>query len=176
MPMPISGCISLKYCLDNCDCSSISWAVEEDITGNKSLSELSDYAGCSPPHCMREFLGYPSTTTTTTAAPTMVEVTWCQPTDLGGDTSIDGNPCYCTGSVGWTPYTGVVTINVPVGENTGISVDFRTSSTGGSGEICAIDCTGSIIRTQSNGGDNSFTISMVNVNSSVDYCYCGDYS
>ena len=62
MAMPASGSLGIKICPGSVACTSISQAVDGNVTGDKSLSTLSTTAGKSAPHCMREFYGYASAT------------------------------------------------------------------------------------------------------------------
>jgi hypothetical protein len=61
MAMPASGCIGIITCPNGVACSSISQAVDGNVTPPKNLCALSVSAGKSAPHGMTEFYNYSST-------------------------------------------------------------------------------------------------------------------
>lgn len=58
MAMPASGCLGILSCPGSVACTSISQAVDGNVTPPKSLCALSVTAGKSAPHGMTEFYGY----------------------------------------------------------------------------------------------------------------------
>lgn len=115
---------------------------------------------------------YLAGTTIMTDCPEPLIVTWTTPTTSNPDIYVN-TQCYCHSGLGWTPFTVGSTISLVNVANTGYKANIsRTVPSAGS--FYARDCNGSnICLIPPSPGVGNFTVSILNINSPIDYCFGG---